>query len=86
MPKIGTSAGNSMTGQSRMDATQPSPTNTRPLTMAALHALSGISRASLSRAINGKLANCTRLPCVKLGRRALVLPQTWENWLRENQR
>jgi hypothetical protein len=61
-------------------------TEKRLLTMADIQAGYGISKASLSRAINGTLANCTRLPTVRVGRRAFVRPDSWENWLKENEK
>ena len=60
--------------------------NKRLLTMADINAGYGISKASLSRAINGKLANCTKLLTVRVGRRALVRPESMENWLKENEK
>ena len=54
--------------------------------MADIKAGYGISKASLSRAINGKLANCTKLLTVRVGRRALVPPESMENWLTENEK
>jgi len=60
--------------------------NKRLLSMADISTMTGISKASLSRAINGKLANCERLPHIKLGRRALVRPDTLESWLRDSEK
>lgn len=58
----------------------------RLLTMAHIQQSHGLSKASLSRAINGKLGACTRLPVVRVGRRAFVRPDSLENWLKENEK
>ena len=58
----------------------------RLLSMADIVAEYGIKKPSLSRAINGKLANCTKLPCVSIGRRRMVIPESLDAWLRENER
>jgi hypothetical protein len=58
----------------------------RLLSMADIVAEYGIKKPSLSRAINGKLANCTKLPCVSIGRRRMVRPESLDAWLRENER
>ena len=64
----------------------PRPPNSTLLTMAEVRAELRASKATVSRAINGKLANCTRLVTVPLGRLRMVRPETLEAWLRENER
>lgn len=74
-----------LTNRNRNENMEPAA-NKRLLTMADIKAGYGISKASLSRAINGKLANCTKLLTVRVGRRAFVRPESMENWVKENEK
>jgi hypothetical protein len=58
----------------------------RLLTPADIAAECGFSKATISRAMRGKLSGATKLPYVAVGRRRFVLFESLEAWLRENER
>jgi len=55
------------------------------LTMTEVARLLHCSKAHVCNAVNGRVAGCTPIPAIRLGRRLLVRHESLERWIGQNE-
>ena len=55
------------------------------LTLADVAKLLHCSKAHVGKMVSGACAGCAAIPCVRLGRRKLVLRESLVRWIEENE-